>query len=68
MDINTIINRLVELDPELEPLFMDPEPGNRTALQQFLMRNYRISEEEAEQMICRAETPADHLEGGENCR
>ena len=68
MDINKIINKLVELDPELENQFLDPEPGDRTALQQFLMRNYRISAEEAERMICQAETPADHLQGGENCR
>ena len=62
-----IINKLVELDPSLENQFLDPEPGDRVALQQFLMRNYRITEEEAEQMICKAESPQDHLEGGEDC-
>ena len=31
MDINKIINKLVEQNPELENQFMDPEPGDRTA-------------------------------------
>ncbi|MEX2489289.1 MAG: hypothetical protein WD356_07140 [Pseudomonadales bacterium] len=55
MDMNKVINRLVELRPDLEIEFIDPEPADRVALQQFLMRNYRISEEEAEKLIHRAE-------------
>ena len=55
MNIHKIINTLVEMNPELEFKFLDPAPGDRTALKQFLMRNARISEEESEALIRQAE-------------